>query len=727
MSVAALFREYAARYRAGEAPDASDYLARAGNGAAKLARLIGDFVESTPIPELTPEGFSRSLVRPRIAGLDDHDFAFLLDKLRAHSGMTRAAVAAELARRLNLAEEIEAVERYYRDLEDGVLPPASLDLRVIDALSGVFEVPPNFLRGVQGAWRWRRVLGGPLLEGGVGARPLRRAHHGRLRAGDSASELFLGDDDEWFRRALQAAGADDRRFAARPAATERAAAKREHARGARVLWRSFASRVRIPRIDRPLGSLALVAALVCAVTLAATIALLPGSTSRASVDTRSFTPACDELLTQPGLPGSNRDADRRRITVAGVWRGQEQASFLRVLERFEEDTGVDVVFEYETRDIARTLRFRLDRNCPPDVALLPQPGLLTDLARDGHLKPIDFAAKRVRENYAPFWRRLGTVKNTLYGVWFKAANKSTLWYSRPLFARAGAQAPGTWAQLKQAAARLSARGVTPFSVAGADGWTLTDWFENVYLRTAGRDRYDDLATGRIPWTHPTVKAALRTLAEVVGKGSWLAGGTDGALLTDFEDSVSQVFGERPKAAMVYEGDFVASNASGAAVDQDSDVLDFPTIDRAGSEMVVGGDVAALFTDNAAAKKLIRFLATARAAQPWAKTGGFLSPNKQLDPRTYGHRTSRRWARTIAEGKRVSFDLSDVQRPAFGASPEEGMWKLLRDHLRRPDEVSAIARRLEQAAAIARKCDLAGGPLKACRPRLAVGPPDVSAG
>ena len=726
MSVEALFREYAARYRAGEAPDPGAYLARAGAGAKELAQRIGDFVESMPIPELTAEGRARSLVRPRITRIDDYDFAFLLERLRAHSGMTRGAVAAELARRLGLTEEIDAVREYYQDLEDGVLPPAGLDPRVIDALAAVVGVSLDFLGGVQGAWRWRHLLGGPLPQGDAGPRPLKRADHGRLHAGKRARELFLGDDDEWLRRALEAAGAADPRFAARAVAGERVDAECERPRGARRLLRGVALRMPVASLRRPLAGLALLAVLVVAATLSGAIALLPGSTSRAAVDTRPLTPACNKSPANSGLAG---EVEHQRITVAGVWSGEEQASFLRVLERFESDTGVDVVFEHETRDIAKTLRFRLDRDCPPDVALLPHPGLLTELARDGHLKPVDFAADRVRENYAPFWRQLGTVEGTLYGVWFKAANKSTLWYSRPLFRRAGADAPRTWEELKEAATELSARGVRPFSVAGADGWTLTDWFENVYLRTAGPDRYNELADGRIPWTHPTVKSALRTLAEILGESKWLAGGSDGALLTDFEDSVSQVFGKRPEAAMLYEGDFVASNASasGAVVDQDADSLDFPAIGRPSSEMVVGGDAAVLFTENPAAKELIRFLSTARAAEPWAEAGGFLSPNKQLDPKLYAHRTSRRWARTLVEGNRLSFDLSDLQRPAFGASPEEGMWKLFRDYLRRPDEVSGIARRLEQAAATARKCDLSGGgQAKACKPRLAVGPPEVRA-
>ena len=43
------------------------------------------------------------------------------------------------------------------------------------------------------------------------------------------------------------------------------------------------------------------------------------------------------------------------------------------------------------------------------------------------------------------------------------------------------------------------------SIGGADGWTLTDLFENIYLRTAGPEKYDQLATHKIKWTDPSVK------------------------------------------------------------------------------------------------------------------------------------------------------------------------------------------------------------------------------
>ena len=84
---------------------------------------------------------------------------------------------------------------------------------------------------------------------------------------------------------------------------------------------------------------------------------------------------------------------------------------------------------------------------------------------------------------------------------------------------------------------------------GASGWTLTDWFENVYLSQAGPDKYDQLAAHKIRWTDPSVGSALRTLAQLWGTPGTLA---PQPLLTDFPGCVSTAFGQR-KAARLHVG------------------------------------------------------------------------------------------------------------------------------------------------------------------------------
>jgi alpha-glucoside transport system substrate-binding protein len=436
-------------------------------------------------------------------------------------------------------------------------------------------------------------------------------------------------------------------------------------------------------------------AMAFALALATTLVSLPGRSPGPSLAAASpFISQCDEH-------------GRGRLEVAGVWRGREGRNFRAVLARFERRTGTRVTYKYETHDIADTLKARLDRGCPPDIALLPQPGLLRDLARRGDLQPMGPTVRGlVQRNYAHEWRHRATVDGKLYGVWFKAANKSTFWYSRSAFRRAGVQPPQTWRGLMRVAAKLRAAGIAPFSVAGADGWTLTDLFENVYLATAGRARYDALAQQKLAWTDPTVTVALKRLAEILGRGDWLAGGTSGALRTDFGESTGQVFGRRPVAAMMFEGDFVASLIAEQPDAQKSDIglFVFPRLHEHRQPTVVGGDVGVQFTRKGVGRELLKYLATPKAAEPWVRAGGFISPNLHMNPRAYPDATTRRLASAVVSGAALRFDLSDLQPPSFGASAGQGMWWILQRYLRNTTSMATTTKRLENAARGARLCE-----------------------
>lgn len=394
----------------------------------------------------------------------------------------------------------------------------------------------------------------------------------------------------------------------------------------------------------------------------------------------------------------------QRLVVAGVWDGQEASDFARVLGLFQERTGIQVLYAYDTHDIAAHLRSLLRHGCAPDVALLPQPGTMADFARRGVLQPLGpVAGDVVGRNYSPAWQLLGTVDGRLYGVWFKGAGKSMIWYRPQAFARAGISSPPqTWNQLIDDALKLRAAGIQPFAVGGSDAWTLTDWFENVYLATAGPVRYQELAQNRLKWTDGSVKHALRILAEVFGNRS-LTGGAPAQ--TSFPQSVAQVFGPHPIAAMVYEGDFVSSFLPSSLPRSDARFFPFPGLD---STSEVGGDVAVLFSKSRAAAQLIRFLATPAAAELWAHAGGFISPNRAVPLSAYTDPLTRRLAQRLIGAATIRFDLSDQQPPAFGSTDGQGMWLTLQQFLASPSRIDAVTHELQREAGAAWACERAVG-------------------
>ncbi|UQS32287.1 extracellular solute-binding protein [Streptomyces fradiae] len=412
-----------------------------------------------------------------------------------------------------------------------------------------------------------------------------------------------------------------------------------------------------------------------------------------------------EASTEPTRPSvALPRLEGQRLQVVAVWTGPEQEAFTKVLKEFERRTGARASYVPTQDAMLNYIGTKIAGGSPPDVAMLQQVGALRQAVERKWAKPAGADAKaQLARNYSQGWRDLGAVDGTQYGVYFKAANKSLIWYNTAVFDNAGVSEPKTWKELLATAETISASGVTPVSIGGADGWTLTDWFENVYLSQAGPEKYDQLARHGVKWTDPSVTRALTTLAELFGRPELIAGGAAGALQTEFPASVTQTFtgGDQPKAAMVFEGDFVSVNIAQteAKVGTDAKVFPFPAVGGGDAPVVTGGDVAVALTDKPAAQALLTFLASPDAAAVWAAEGGFLSPNRSLDPAAYPDDVQRGIAKALLDaGDDFRFDMSDQMPQSFGGTPGKGEWKALQDFLKNPKDIAGTQARLEADAA-----------------------------
>ncbi|WP_018656408.1 ABC transporter substrate-binding protein [Actinomadura flavalba] len=409
-----------------------------------------------------------------------------------------------------------------------------------------------------------------------------------------------------------------------------------------------------------------------------------------------------------GDGGAGGDGALKGVTVevAAKWTGPEETNFRKVLAAFEKKTGAKVNYASTGENTDAYLGPRLSAGNPPDVAILPQPGLLQQYAAQNKLKPLDAAAvKEVDANFAPYWKELASADGKTYGVLAKAAYKSIFWYRTAALEDAGVQPPASWADLVKAAGTLQDSGTTPFALAAGpqDSWTLTDWFENVYLSQAGPENYDKLAKHELKWTDPTVAKALTTLAEIWGKGGFLNGGVSGATKTKFDASVTDVFGQE-KAAMVYGGDFAAANiaTTKAKVGTDAKVFAWPLTGDT-KPALLGGDIAVALKDGKGAQELMKFLASPEAGTVWAGLGGYLSPNKNVKPDAYSDPVAKELAAQIQQaGDAARYDMSDLAPSAFGGTPGKGMWEALRAFVSNPTDVKGTQARLEKDAAAAYK-------------------------
>src|ERR1700730_7058185 len=254
------------------------------------------------------------------------------------------------------------------------------------------------------------------------------------------------------------------------------------------------------------------------------------------------------------------------VSLWAEWSSGEQAAFTAALSPFETSSGVTVQYASKGSNIDTVLEAAVSGGAPPDVALIPDPGTLQTLAKQGSIKELTSIVGSLSSNYGSAWNTLASYNGKLYGVWFKGANKNTIWYNPAEFAAASiSKPPTTWEELIQDAATLKAAGLAPVSLCTDVGWPVADFWQNIYLKTAGADKYNALSAHTVKWTDSTVTTDITTMAQTLGTLSKLAGGLQGSMANAHPACVDKVFpkaGAQPQAAMVFEGDFVSLEITG---------------------------------------------------------------------------------------------------------------------------------------------------------------------
>jgi alpha-glucoside transport system substrate-binding protein len=396
-----------------------------------------------------------------------------------------------------------------------------------------------------------------------------------------------------------------------------------------------------------------------------------------------------------GDDGGGTESGDGTVTVFSLWGGSEQEAFKKVLTQFTKDTGIKTKYE-SIRDFLPFIRTRLAAGNPPEVGIIPRPGVVAELARDDSLislEDLGLDPDKINENYSGTWTSLATVDDTVYGVVAKANSKSVIWYKPKSFQENSFDIPTTWDQLLDITEQYNSKGKKPWAV-GAQGrdnsWTLTDWFENIYARQAGSDNYTKLFNGDLPFNDQTVKDSLTEMTKVVND-KYVAGGIDTALGISFVDGIGRVFSKNPVAEMYMEGGFVGGIALGDVnpelkVGTDIDFFQWPTIDEAnGNPLVGGGDVAAAFVNNEDASKLVDYLATPGAGKVWVSTGAIASPNKGVTADDYPNELVAKEADQVKNAESFLFDGSDLLPGTLG----QDFGTLLQNIIKSPDKMDSL--------------------------------------
>ena len=369
---------------------------------------------------------------------------------------------------------------------------------------------------------------------------------------------------------------------------------------------------------------------------------------------------------------ADQPAGARTVSVLGVVVGDQQEKLEAALAPFEEETGIQVIYE-GTDAFTTLLPVRVDSGDAPDIAMFPQPGLMKSLAEEGALIPVTEVLSReeLAQYYPESWITLSTVNDDIYGIWYRSAVKSLVWYVPEEFEQRGYEIPQTWDEMIALSDQIVADGDSPWCLGlesgNASGWPATDWIEEIVLRTAGPEFYQKWVDHDVPFNAPEVQEAFEYFGQIVRSPGYVWGGKTAALSIPWGDSPSGLFSDPPVCFMHRQGNFITSFfPEDIALGEDIDFFPTPDInpDYANS-LLVAGDIFSMLNDTPEARELMAYLATPTPHEIWAEQGGFLSANKQVDLSVYPDEVSRRQAELLTSADFVQFDASDAMPGAVG--------------------------------------------------------------
>lgn len=392
------------------------------------------------------------------------------------------------------------------------------------------------------------------------------------------------------------------------------------------------------------------------------------------------------------------------VTVFGPYRETEADRFGEVLRAFTEETGIEVRYT-GTSNFVADLDFRLqDGNRPPDIALVPQPGLIRRLAADGEIQELPQQVQdAMAANYPDRTRALGAVDGRAYGVPIRVDVKSLVWYRPDVFAERGWTAPRSLDELEALVdAIVAERDLAPWCLAlragVATGWPATDWVEDLVLRRSGPDVYRAWVAGEQRFDSPEIASAFDEFADLVLRARHVDGGPTTAIETTTDDVFGGLLAPEPRCAMVKQADFAAAwLPEGTEIGPDGDVSVFvlPDVSDFGftPPLVVGADSAVAFDTDADTVALLTYLAGPTAGETWVADGAYISPKSSIGLEAYTSEFSRDVAAAALSSNTLVLDASDAMPASVGTTL---YWSAITTWVKDQSTYPALATTLDEA-------------------------------
>jgi alpha-glucoside transport system substrate-binding protein len=390
----------------------------------------------------------------------------------------------------------------------------------------------------------------------------------------------------------------------------------------------------------------------------------------------------------PIIPGGflekalNGEYKGKTVVMDGPFSSNDQVKFEASIKDFETKTGIDIQY-IGGKGFEDNIGVKVDGGNAPDIADFPQPGLLDTQVRKGKVidvstfLPEDYLKAQYKQGWLDMSKMQAPSGPITAGIWNRTNGKSEVWYPKAAFDAAGYKIPTTWDELMALTDQISKDGDTPWCIGiesgAATGWPMTDWIEEMMLRTTSPENYDKWVKGELKFDSPEVNNAISYITKIWFNDAYVKGGRSSIATTNFGDAPKPMFEKPPKCWLHKQGNFITSFfPEGLKAGVDYDFFYLPGIDaQYGNPYLIAGDIYAMFNDRPEVKATLEYFTRAESLKSWMEAGGAISPHNDQCLSWYGDPMEKKIAGLISSANTVRFDGSDQMPGAVGSG---SFWK-----------------------------------------------------
>jgi len=379
--------------------------------------------------------------------------------------------------------------------------------------------------------------------------------------------------------------------------------------------------------------------------------------------------------------GGSSSSDSKTVTV---WTSVDQPvidGFTKVLVPEAKKQGITVNLK-KVNNINQLVMTSIQANKAPDIAMIPQPGVVGDIVKRNKATALDgiLDTASLKSSMTAGTLEAGTVGGKLYGLLVSMNVKSLVFYNKKAWAKAGYPTPKSLDELNALTDKIKADGGVPWCMGiqdpgGASGWPATDWIEDLVMRYGGATKYNDWVNHKIPFDDPVVKQAGNEMSKLLFTSGNVTGGQKAIANSNWQTVANSMFDTKPGCWMLKQGNFITGffpKSVQANLDANVGVFGFPPATAGGDNPTLGGgDLATLLNDTKSSEAVMKLMAKTNLGTAAAKNGDYISPHKDFDTSLYPNTIVKGAADVAYKSTQFLFDGSDAMPASVGAG---SFWK-----------------------------------------------------